>query len=122
MNAQDMTALFNPVPFGEVRESPLQRVLEQSPQLWDRLRNIDMDKEAAVLQVRIRRRAAREHAPVWRGCTVSSASPWPDGICSVCGNSAWPVSLCAEVTAATLAVRARATQSTSACGVAEVGG
>jgi hypothetical protein len=51
MTAQDMTALFNPVPFGEVRVTVLQQVLTQSPQLWERLRNIDMDKEAAVLEV-----------------------------------------------------------------------
>ena len=51
LTAQDMTALFNPVPFGEERQTPLQQVLTQSPQLWDRLRNIDMDKEASLLQV-----------------------------------------------------------------------
>ena len=51
MTAQDMTALFNPAPFGEERETPLQRALAEAPQLWDRLRNVDMDKEAAFLQV-----------------------------------------------------------------------
>ena len=51
MTAQDMTALFNPVPFGEERQSPLQRVLAQCPQLMERLRNVDMDQEAVLLQV-----------------------------------------------------------------------
>ena len=52
MTAQDMASLFNPPPFGEARETPLYTALTCSPQLVERLRNVDMDKDAAALAVR----------------------------------------------------------------------
>lgn len=51
MTAQDMISLFNPPPFGESKESALQEALRSAPDLWGRLRNVDMDKEALMLQV-----------------------------------------------------------------------
>jgi hypothetical protein len=52
MTSQDMISLFNPVPFGEFRETALQLVLAQAPQRWEKLRNIEMDKQDALLEVR----------------------------------------------------------------------
>jgi hypothetical protein len=51
MTAQDMVSLFNPVPFGEFRETALQLVLAHAPHRWEKLRNIDMDKQDALLEV-----------------------------------------------------------------------
>lgn len=51
MTAQDMVNLFSPPPFGEIKESALQEALRAEPDLWGRLRNVDMDKEALMLQV-----------------------------------------------------------------------
>eukprot|EP00892_Ulva_mutabilis_P001272 jgi/Ulvmu1/11145/UM071_0029.1 len=50
MTAQDMVNLFSPPPFGESKESALQEALRAAPDLWGRLRNVDMDKEALMLQ------------------------------------------------------------------------
>ena len=47
-----MAGLFNPVPFGAPRESPLQQLREDpaAAAVWESFRNIDPDKEARVLQ------------------------------------------------------------------------
>ncbi|GAX72886.1 hypothetical protein CEUSTIGMA_g341.t1 [Chlamydomonas eustigma] len=52
LSASDMAALFNPVPFGAIHESPLQQIREDPGMaaVWDSFRNIDEDKEARVLQ------------------------------------------------------------------------
>ena len=52
MTAQDMVDLCSPPPFGEFRQSALHTALKAAPDLWSRLRNVDSDKEAAMLQVR----------------------------------------------------------------------
>jgi cyclopropane fatty-acyl-phospholipid synthase-like methyltransferase len=47
-----MESLFKPVPFGEVRVSPMEEVLSAAyAQIWDLFRSIDMDKEQRVLEV-----------------------------------------------------------------------
>ena len=51
MNASDMEALFQPVPFGEARPSPFAKAM--SPDvlpIWDLFRNIDEDKQNRTLQ------------------------------------------------------------------------
>ena len=52
LTAADMAGLFNPVPFGVPRESPLQQLREDpaAAAVWESFRNIDPDKEARVLQ------------------------------------------------------------------------
>jgi hypothetical protein len=54
MTAADMESQFKPVPFGI--EAPPSAFAEatsgEHAALWEHFRNIDMDKEAKVLQVR----------------------------------------------------------------------
>lgn len=45
--------LCSPPPFGEYKQSALHTALKVAPDLWSRLRNVDSDKEAAMLQVRL---------------------------------------------------------------------
>lgn len=52
LTTEDMVSLFNPVPFGVFKPSALSLALADAPQLWDRLRSIDSDKEAKMLVVR----------------------------------------------------------------------
>lgn len=54
LTAADMSALFNPVPFGGMRDSPLTQIREdpEAAAVWDSFRNIDPEKESKVLQVR----------------------------------------------------------------------
>lgn len=51
MTAEDMVDLCSPPPFGEFKQSALHTALKSAPDLWSRLRNVDSDKEAAMLQV-----------------------------------------------------------------------
>lgn len=53
LTADAMEALFQPVPFGEVRVSTLEQVSapEHAP-IWDMFRSIDPDKQTKVLLVR----------------------------------------------------------------------
>ena len=51
MTAEDMVDLCSPPPFGEFKQSALHTALKAAPDLWNRLRNVDSDKEAAMLQV-----------------------------------------------------------------------
>ena len=49
-----MEALFQPVPFGEVRESVLEKIsTPDNAPIWDMFRSIDPDKQQKVLIVRI---------------------------------------------------------------------
>lgn len=74
MTAQEMMGLFNPVPFGEVRVSPLQVAMSEAPQLWERLRNIDMEREALVFQKWEEHNAAQHRAnKPSKACTATAA-------------------------------------------------
>ena len=47
-----MEALFQPVPFGEVRESVLEKIsTPDNAPIWDMFRSIDPDKQQKVLLV-----------------------------------------------------------------------
>ena len=47
-----MEALFQPVPFGEVRESVLEKIsTSENAPIWDMFRSIDADKQQKVLLV-----------------------------------------------------------------------
>lgn len=50
LTARTMEAQFNPVPFGSYPPPSAFEIAMQEP-LWEHFRNIDLDKEARVLQV-----------------------------------------------------------------------
>lgn len=64
-----MEALFQPVPFGEVRVSWLEQISSpENAALWDMFRSIDPDKQSKVLLVSATPRSMMQSLPVL---------PWP---------------------------------------------
>ena len=81
LTAADMSALFNPVPFGGMRDSPLTQIREdpEAAAVWDSFRNIDPEKESKVLQVRSPAGAVTSNTS-----SSSGSSSRPRGMQHVC--------------------------------------